>query len=105
MIREPQRQLRRPYIQFSGGYRALNVKQAILARVLSVERKSPVSVLVRLQSDSLEDAVEIVSTGLDLEQSTKLTGSFPEVICQGDPKARAGENVPVIVTLAASASA
>jgi hypothetical protein len=45
------------------------VKQAILATVVSVEKKSMDSVVVRLESDGLEDAAEIVSTGLNLERS------------------------------------
>jgi len=53
--------------------------------------------MVRLQSDSLEDAGEIVSTGLNCEQSKERIGSHLEVTCKGDPKAAPGDKVPVIV--------
>jgi hypothetical protein len=73
------------------------VKQAILATVISVEKQSLDSVMVRLQSDSLEEAAEIVSTGLNCEQSKKRFGSSLEVTCKGDPKAEPGDKVPVVV--------
>jgi len=73
------------------------VKQAILATVVSVEKQSFDSVVVRLQSDGLEDAIEIVSTGLNLERSKKRSGSRLEVTRTGDPKAAPGDKVPVIV--------
>ena len=77
--------------------RTVNVKQAILATVVSVERQSLKSVVVHLQSDALEDAAEIVSTGLNLERKRKRCGSRLEVTCQGDPQAVPGDMVPVIV--------
>ncbi len=73
------------------------MKQAILATVVSVEKQSLDSVVVRLQSDALEDAAEIVSTGLNLERGTKRSGSRLEVRCKGDPKAEPGDKVPVVV--------
>lgn len=73
------------------------MKQAILATVVSVENKPSDSVVVKLQSDALEDAAEIVSTGLNLERSKKRRGSHLEVICNGDPKAEPGDKVPVVV--------
>jgi hypothetical protein len=73
------------------------VKQAILATVVSVEKQSLDSVVVRLQSEALEDAAEIVSTGLNLERSKKRSGSRLEVTCTGDPKAAPGDKVPVVV--------
>jgi hypothetical protein len=73
------------------------VKQAILATVVSVEKQSLDSVVVRLQSDDLEDAAEILSTGLNLERSNKRSGSRLEVTCTGDPKAAPGDKVPVVV--------
>jgi hypothetical protein len=73
------------------------VKQAILATVVSVERQSLDSVVVWLQSDALEDAAEIVSTGLNLEQSKKRSGSRLQVTCKGEPKAAPGDKVPVVV--------
>jgi hypothetical protein len=73
------------------------VKQAILATVVSVERRSLKSVVVHLQSDALEDAAEIVSTGLHLERKRKRCGSRLEVTCHGDPQAVPGDMVPVIV--------
>jgi hypothetical protein len=39
----------------------------------------------------------VVSTGLNSEQSFKSENSCLEVICKGDPKAGAGDKVPVIV--------
>ena len=72
------------------------MKQAILATVVSVEKQSLDSVVV-LQSDGLEDAVEIVSTGLNLERCKKRSGSRLEVTCTGDPKAAPGDKVPVVV--------
>ncbi|MBV9106441.1 MAG: hypothetical protein JO313_10500 [Verrucomicrobia bacterium] len=77
--------------------RSIDVKQAILATVISVEKQSLDSVMVKLQSDSLEDAAEIVSTGLNCEQSNKRFGSRLEVTCKGDPKAEPGDKVPVVV--------
>ena len=74
-----------------------NVKQAILATVLSVEKQSFDSVVVRLQSDALEEASEIISTGLNLETSKKRSGSRVEVVCKGNPMAVPGDKVPVIV--------
>jgi hypothetical protein len=65
--------------------------------VVSVEKKSLDSVVVKLQSNALEDAAEIVSTGLNLERSKKRRGSRLEVICNGDPKAASGDKVPVVV--------
>ena len=65
--------------------------------MVSVEKQSLDSVVVRLQSDGLEDAVEIVSTGLNLERSKKRSGSRLEVTCTGDPKAAPGDKVPVVV--------
>ena len=65
--------------------------------MVSVEKQSFDSVVVRLQTDGLEDAVEIVSTGLNLERSKKRSGSRLEVTCTGDPKAAPGDKVPVVV--------
>jgi hypothetical protein len=73
------------------------VKQAILATVVSVEKQSLDSVVVRLQSEALKDACEIVSTGLNLERSKRRFGSRLDVVCQGDPMAVPGDKVPVIV--------
>ena len=73
------------------------MKQAILATVVSVEKQSLDSVVVRLQSDALKDAIDIVSTGLNLERSKKRSGSSLEVTCIGDPKAAPGDKVPVVV--------
>jgi len=73
------------------------VKQAILATVVSVENKSSDSVVVELESDALEDAAEIVSTGLNLEGSKKRRGSRLEVTCNGDPKAEPSDKVAVVV--------
>jgi hypothetical protein len=43
-------------------------------------------------------SVEVVSTGLDCEQSRESAGAgLEEVTCKGDPRAEAGDKVPVIV--------
>ena len=68
-----------------------------MATVVSVEKQSLDSVVVRLQSDALKDAIDIVSTGLNLERSKKRSGSSLEVTCIGDPKAAPGDKVPVVV--------
>jgi hypothetical protein len=73
------------------------VKQAILATVVSVETKCSDSVVVRLESDELGKAAEVVSTGLDCEQRLKSKESGLEVTCKGDPRAETGDKVPVIV--------
>ena len=73
------------------------MKQAILATVVSVEMKCSDSVVVRLESDELGKAAEIVSTGLDCEQSRKSKEAGLEVTCNGDPRAQIGDKVPVIV--------
>ena len=73
------------------------VKQAILATVVEVKRKCPNSVVVLLESDELSKATEVVSTGLDCEQSHKNSKSGLEVTCKGDPRAKTGDRVPIIV--------
>ena len=73
------------------------MKQAILATVVGVEKKSSDSVVVLLESDELREATEIVSTGLDCEQSRKSAGAALEVSCKGYPRAEIGDRVPVIV--------
>jgi hypothetical protein len=78
-------------------HRTVAVKQAILATVVSVENKSSDSVVVKLESDALEDAAEIVSTGLNLEHRKRRRGSRLEVTCNGDPKAEPGDKVAVVV--------
>src|SRR5580692_13060218 len=75
------------------------VKQAILATVITVVKKQADSVAVLLQSEELNEANRIIHTGLNREHSFKSSGSILEVICSGDPKARAGDNVPVIVDI------
>ena len=74
-----------------------HVKQAILATVVEVKRKCPDSVVVLLESDELSKATEIVSTGLDCQQSYKNAKSGLEVTCKGDPRAETGDKVPVVV--------
>ena len=73
------------------------MKQAILATVVEVKRKCPDSVVVLLESDELSKATEIVSTGLDCQQSYKNAKSGLEVTCKGDPRAETGDKVPIIV--------
>jgi len=74
------------------------VKRAILATVVKVERKSCDAVVVGLESDALEKGAEVLSTGLDCEQSRKSTTLGLEVTCGGDPKADTGDTVPVVIT-------
>jgi hypothetical protein len=50
-----------------------------------------------LESDELSKATEVVSTGLDCEQSHKNSKSGLEVTCKGDPRVKIGDRVPVIV--------
>jgi hypothetical protein len=76
-----------------------NVKQAILATVITVVKKQADSVAVLLKSEELTEANRVIHTGLNREHSFKSSGSILEVICSGDPKAKAGDNVPVIVDL------
>ena len=74
------------------------MKQAILATVLSVQKRSSDSIVVRLESDELNDARIIVSTGLDCERTrVKQPGCCLVVTCEGDPRAEVGDTVPVII--------
>jgi hypothetical protein len=75
------------------------VKQAILATVVAVVKKHRNSVAVLLKSEELREATKVVYTGLNREHSFKMSESSLEVICSGDPKAKAGDKVPVIVDL------
>jgi len=75
------------------------VKQAILATVVSVEKKCFNSFLVRLESEELRKSTEVVSTGLNGEQTRTNAESSMEVICEGDPGAKAGDKVPIIINL------
>jgi hypothetical protein len=75
------------------------VKQAILATVVTVVKKHSDSVVVLLKSEELMEATRVVYTGLHREHSFKSSASNLEVICSGDPKAKAGDKVPVIVDL------
>jgi len=75
------------------------VKQAILATVVAVVKKNPGSVAVLLKSEELREATRVVYTGLNQEHSFKRSETNLEVICSGDPKAKAGDKVPVIVDL------
>jgi hypothetical protein len=75
------------------------VKHAILATVVNVEKKWSDSVLVRLESDELRKTTEVVSTGLNGEQSRTNAESSMEVICDGDPRAKVGDKVPIIINL------
>jgi hypothetical protein len=75
------------------------VKQAILATVVAVVKKHSDSVAVLLRSEELGETTRVVYTGLNREHSFKTSESSLEVICSGDPKAKAGDKVPVIVDL------
>jgi hypothetical protein len=53
---------------------------------------------VRLESEELNDATVIVSTGLACERThNKSPGYGLDVTCKGDPRADVGDTVPVIV--------
>jgi hypothetical protein len=98
MIREDSVEpAQRQYIRFSPIHRIAGVKHAILATVVSVEKNSLDLVIVRLQSEALEDAAEVISTGLNFERSRNRSGSLLEVMCKGDPRARLGDKVPVVI--------
>jgi hypothetical protein len=75
------------------------VKHAILATVVNVEKRCSDSVSVRLESDELKKTTEVVSTGLNGERSRTNAESGMEVICEGDPGAKAGDKVPIIINL------
>jgi len=75
------------------------VKQAILATVVSVEKKCFISFLVRLESEELRKSTEVVSTGLNGEQTRTNAESSMEVTCEGDLGAKAGDKVPIIINL------
>ena len=75
------------------------MKQAILATVVAVVKKHSDSVAVLLKSEELREATRVVYTGLNREHSFRSSASSLEVICRGDPKAKAGDKVPVIVDL------
>ncbi|HXO95591.1 MAG TPA: hypothetical protein VN857_03330 [Chthoniobacterales bacterium] len=76
-----------------------HMKHAILATVVNVEKKCLDSVLVQLESDELRKTTEVVSTGLNGEQSHTNAESSMEVICNGDPRAKTGDKVPIIINL------
>ena len=75
------------------------MKQAILATVVTVVKKHSDSVAVLLKSGELRKATRVVYTGLNREHSFKTSEFSLEVVCSGDPKAKAGDKVPVIVDL------
>ena len=75
------------------------MKQAILATVVAVVKRQANLFAVLLKSEELTEANRMIHTGLNREHSFKSSGSILEVICSGDPKAKAGDNVPVIVDL------
>ena len=63
-----------------------------------MQKRSSDSIAVRLESDELNDAGIIVSTGLDGERTrVKGPGCCLDVTCEGDPRAEVGDTVPVIV--------
>ena len=74
------------------------MKQALLAKVVSVKKQCSNSVVVRLESDELNGATAIVSTGLACERiHAKSPGSALDVTCTVDPRAEVGDTVPVVV--------
>ena len=64
------------------------VKQAILATVVSVEKKCFNSFLVRLESEELRKSTEVVSTGLNGEQTRTNAESSMGVTCERKPATR-----------------
>jgi hypothetical protein len=87
------------YGHFSSEKRIHNVKEAILAKVVRVKRQPSNCVAVRLESDEFQAASVIVSSGLNCEQTlTKRSNRIVEVTCKGDPAAKVGDMVPVIIT-------
>jgi hypothetical protein len=88
--------------RIEGERRKNRVKRAILATVVNVEKKCSDSVLMQLESDELSKTTEVVSTGLNGEQSLTNRESIVEVICEGDPRAKAGDKVPIIINLMVS---
>ena len=75
------------------------MKHAFLATVVGIEKKGSDTVLVRLECDELEKSSELISTGLNREQSHVVKDSTAEVICLGNPEADIGEKVPIIIEL------
>ena len=75
------------------------MKRAFLATVVDVERKHSDSFVVRLECDALTKGSELISTGLNGEQSHERGESSVKVICQRNPKAEVGDKVPVIIDL------
>jgi len=75
------------------------VKQAFLATVLSIENKFSDRVLIRLECDELTKNSEVVSTGLNGEESHASWDSVIEVICRGNPAAKVGDKVPIVINL------
>ena len=74
------------------------MKHAILARVVSLKKRCCNSVVVRLESDELNGAAMIVSTGLACERiHARSPGSALDVTCLGNPRAEIGDTVPVVV--------
>jgi hypothetical protein len=61
------------------------------------EKKCSDLVVVRLESDELGRATEVLSAGLNCEQSRRSEDSGFEVTCKGDPRAETGDKVPVII--------
>lgn len=75
-----------------------HVKHAILARVVSLKKHCCNSIVVRLESDELNGAATIVSTGLACERIyARSPDSALDVTCMGDPRAEIGDTVPVVV--------
>lgn len=75
------------------------MKHAFLATAVHVEKICSNAVVVRLECDELRKDSEVVSTGLNGEQSHTSSESSVEVICEGDPKAKVGDKVPIVINL------
>jgi hypothetical protein len=73
------------------------VRHAILTTVVDVKTDCPNSVVVLLASDELDRSTKVLSTGLNGEESRKTAEECLEVKCKGDPKAKTGDKVPVII--------
>ncbi|MBV8483882.1 MAG: hypothetical protein JO077_13580 [Verrucomicrobia bacterium] len=75
------------------------MKQAFLATVLSIENRLSDGVVIRFECDELTKNSELVSTGLNGEHSHTSRESVIEVMCRGNPKAKVGDKVPIIINL------
>ena len=65
--------------------------------MVNLEKRGSDLVLVILESHELKKITDVVSTGLNCEQSRKTAESRLKVTCKGDPCAETGDKVPIII--------